>query len=357
MKVFITRQIPDRGINLLKGKGYEVTLSPHDRVLTKDELIDFLKKGRYDAVLCLLTDKIDEEVLDAAKASGVKIFANYAVGFDNVDVKAAAERGIMVANTPGVLTDTVAEHTFSLMLAIAHRIPESDRFSRAGKFKGWEPELLLGGDVSGKVLGIIGLGRIGLRVAHHAVKGFDMKVMYYDVKRNEEFERQFSQPVILSSSEGSRPLGKAQGRDSSAAPQNDIRSTVGYRPNVDDVFKEADFISLHVPLLPQTHHLINAERLRLMKPTAYLINTSRGPIVDEAALRDALRTGTIKGAAIDVWEHEPELTPGLSELENIIITPHTASATEETRQRMGELAAQNIIVALEGGEPPNLIRV
>lgn len=322
MNIFITRKIPSRGLDILQQKGYAVAVSPHDRVLAKDELIEFFKRDAYDAVLCLLTDKIDAEVLDAAKASGVKILANYAVGFDNIDVKAAAERGITVTNTPDVLTETVAEHTFALMLAISHRIAESDRFSRAGKYHGWEPELLLGSDVSHKTLGIVGLGRIGSRVAHHAAKGFDMRVLYYDVRRNEDFEKEVG---------------------------------AEFRASVEEVLKEADFISIHVPLRESTRHLINAERLRIMKPTAYLVNTSRGPIVDEAALRDALEAGAIKGAAIDVWEHEPELTPGLVDLENIIVTPHTASATEETRQKMGEVAARNIIEALEGRQPPNIV--
>lgn len=348
MKVFITRKIPSRGIELLSAKGYTVAMNPEDRVLAKAELIAFLKQDRYDAVLCLLTDKIDAEVLDAGKAAGVKIFANYAVGFDNVDMKAAQERGIMITNTPEVLTQTVAEHTFALLLAIARRIPESDRFSRAGKYAGWAPELLLGTDVSGKTLGVIGLGRIGARVAHHAVWGFDMRALYFDIKRNEEFEREFNEPAgaSLASRSGEAKLAHA----------TPAGARVGFRSNTDDVFREADFVSIHVPLTPNTLHLVNAERLKLMKPTAYLINTSRGPIVDEAALRDALKAGTIKGAAIDVWEHEPELTPGLAELENIILTPHTASATEETRQRMGEVAAKNIIEALEGRPPPNAVR-
>lgn len=335
MKIFITRKIPDRGAGLLKQSGYEVAVSPHDRVLAREELIAFLSEDRYDAVLCLLTDKIDDGIFDAA-GKQCRIFANYAVGFDNIDVAAAKRRGIMVANTPDVLTETVAEHAFALMLAIGHRIAEADGFSRAGKYHGWAPELLLGTDISHKILGIVGLGRIGSRVAHHAVKGFDMAVLYYDVKRNEEFEREFAAPE-----EGE--------------PRLDWRGAE-FRENVDDIFREADFISLHVPLLPQTHHLVNEARLKLMKPSAYLVNTSRGPIVDEAALRDALKAGIIRGAAIDVWEHEPELTPGLAELENIIITPHTASATEETRQRMGEVAAKNIIEALEGRIPPNLVR-
>ena len=322
MKILITRQIPDKGINLLKEKGYEMMVSPYDRVLTKEELIEYLKKDRYDAVLCLLTDKIDAEILDVAKESGVEIIANYAVGFDNIDVKAVKERGIMVTNTPGVLTNTVAEHTFALMLAIAHRVAEADRFTRAGKFKGWEPMLLLGNDLSRKTIGIVGLGRIGSRVAHHAVKGFDAKIMYHDIKRNEDFEKEF-QAI--------------------------------YKEKLEDLLSEADFVSIHVPLLESTRHLIDAERLRLMKPTAYLINTSRGPVIDEAALVEALKNGTIRGAALDVYENEPMLASGFTELDNVILTPHIASATEETRQAMSEFAAKNIIEALEGREPPNLL--
>jgi len=323
MKVYITRQIPDRGPNMLKAKGYEVVVNPDDRTLKKEELLQILREGGYDAILCDLDDKIDAEVLDTAKKSGVKIFANYAVGFDNIDIKAAEERGIMVTNTPGVLTDTVAEHTFALMLSIAHRVAEADRFTRAGKFKEWAPMLLLGIDVSRKTLGIVGLGRIGSRVAYHAVKGFDMKVIYYDVRRNEEFEKEFG----------------AQ-----------------FYENPDDIFRGADFVSLHVPLLPTTRHLVDARRLSLMKKDAYLINTSRGAVVDERALVEALKNGIIKGAALDVFENEPFLTPGLADLENVILTPHIASATEETRQAMGEIAAKNIIEALEGRTPPNLIK-
>lgn len=324
MKVLVTRNILDRGINMLKEKGYEIVVNPHDRVLKKEEIIEYLKKDRFDAVLCLLTDKIDAEILDAAKESGVKVFANYAVGFDNIDVKAAQERKIIITNTPGVLTDSVAEHAFTLILSIAHRIAESDRFTRAGKYIGWEPMLLLGTDVSKKILGIVGLGRIGLRVAHHGVKGFEMKVLYHDVKRSEEFEKEF---------------------------------VAEYRENVDDIFREADFVSIHVPLLPTTRHLVNAEKLALMKKTAYVINTSRGPIVDENALVNALKNNVIRGAALDVYENEPALAPGLAELENVILTPHTASATEETRQEMSELAAKNIIEALEGRTPPNLVKL
>lgn len=331
MRIFITRNIPDQGINFLKEKGYEVAVSPHDRVLVKDELIAVLKANQYNAVLCLLTDKIDADVLDAAHASGVKIFANYAVGFDNIDLKAAAEKGIMVTNTPGVLTDSVAEHAIALMLSIAHRIPESDQFTRTGKYHGWAPMLLLGHDISYKVLGIVGLGRIGSRVAHIAAGGLGMKVLYYDVKRNEEFEKEFA----------------VSGNDS---------SQVEFRENPDTIFQEADVVSIHVPLLPSTRHMVDTRHLCMMKKTAYLINTSRGPIVDEAALVDALKNNILCGAALDVYENEPVLAPGLVELENVVLTPHTASATEETRQAMCLLAAQNIIEALEGRVPSNIIK-
>ncbi|MEK7090583.1 MAG: D-glycerate dehydrogenase, partial [Patescibacteria group bacterium] len=264
-----------------------------------------------------------DDVFDAAGPQ-CKIFANYAVGYDNVDIKAAADRNILITNTPGVLTNTVAEHAFALMLGLAHRICESDRFTRAGKYVGWAPMLLLGNDLSGKTIGIVGLGRIGSRVAHHAVSGFDAKVIYHDVKRNEDFEKEFG---------------------------------ASYKEQIDDLLREADFVSIHVPLLDSTRHLINAERLRMMKPSAYLVNTSRGPIVDEAALVEALKANIIRGAALDVFENEPAFAPGLTDLENVILTPHTASATEETRQAMSELAARNIISALAGNEPPNLVKI
>ena len=320
-KIFVTRKIPEAGIKKLVDAKYDVDINPEDKVLSKDELIAFLKKGNYDGVLCLLTDKIDKDVFEAA-GSQCKIFANMAVGFDNVDVSAAKEKKVMITNTPGVLTDTVAEHTFALLLAIAHRISEGERFARAGKYHGWEPMMLLGTDVSKKTLGIIGLGRIGSRVAHHAAKGFEMKVLYYDVKRNEEFEKE---------------------------------SGAVFCPTVDEVLKNADFVSVHVPLMPATKHLINAESFKAMKKTAYLINTSRGPIVDEKALAEALKSKTIKGAAIDVFENEPAIEPGLINLENIIMTPHLASATEETRNKMAELVAENIIASLSGQKPPNLL--
>lgn len=322
MKIFITRKIPEAGINKLKEKEYEIEISSFDRVLTKEELISSIKDKNFDALLCLLTDKIDKEIIDAA-GKQLKIIANYAVGFDNIDVKYAGEKDILVTNTPEVLTNTVAEHTFALMLAISHRIAEADRFTRQGKYQGWAPELLLGSDLFGKIIGIVGLGKIGARVAYQAVGGFDAKIIYHDVKRNENFEKEFN---------------------------------AVYKEKLEDLLKEADYITLHIPLLPSTHHLINEEKLKTMKQTAYLINTSRGPVIDEQALVKALKQGWIKGAALDVFENEPNLTPGLAELDNVVLTPHIASATEETRSKMSELAAENIIAALEGKTPPNLVK-
>lgn len=329
-RVFITRPIPESGIKLLREKGYEVLVNEaaRDRGAEKEEIMNALRQvqgeGRaFDALLCTLTEKIDAEIMGAG-GPNLKIIANMAVGFDNIDLEAAKQRNVMVANTPGVLTDTVAEHTFALMLAISHRLVEADKFTRAGLYRGWGPMLLLGSDLSGRTLGIVGLGRIGSRVAYHVVKGFGMKVLYNDPQRNAEFERNFD---------------------------------AEFAPSIEDLLPRSDYVSLHVPLLESTYHLINEARLKLMKPTAYLINTSRGPIIDEKALVRALGEGWIRGAAIDVFENEPKVESGLLKLNNVILTPHIASATEETRGKMAELAAKNIIEALEGREPPNLVRL
>ena len=322
MKIFVTRPIPEIGIKMLEDRGWEVVVneSAQDRAATEEELVEGLKG--VDGVLSVLTDKITAEVMDAGLPT-LKIIANYAVGFDNIDLDAAKERNIMVTNTPGVLTDTVAEHTFALILAIAHRIGEADRFSRAGKYKAWGPQLLLGADVSGKTLGVVGLGRIGSRVAHHAVNGFGMKVLYTDPKPNPDFEKQYGAKFV---------------------------------EKLEDLLPQCDFVSIHVPLLDSTHHLMNENKLKMMKKTACLINTSRGPIVDEKALARALKENWIKAAAVDVFEFEPDITPELKKLDNIILTPHIASATEETRNKMAELAAQNIVDALEGRRPQNLVK-
>lgn len=324
MKIYITRKIPETGIKMLQNKGYEVEINQKDRVLSKKELIKKLKIKAYDAVLCLLTDKIDGDVFDATP--NAKIFANYAVGFDNINLEEAKKRGVMISNTPGVLSEAVAEHAIALMLTVSRRIAESDKFARAGKYKGWAPMLLLGSGFFGKTVGIVGLGRIGTKTAHMASQGFGAKVIYYDIKRNEDFEKEF-------------PSG-----------------SIEFKPSIDEVLKQADFVSIHLPLTEQTKHIINKEKLATMKPTAYLINTSRGPIIDEIALVEALKNKTIKGAGLDVFEFEPNISKGFLKLDNVVLTPHTASATEEARSKMSEVAARNIIEALEGRIPPTLIK-
>ncbi len=316
--ILITRKIPDIAEELLRAKGYDVTVSSKDGVLSREELISMCKEKPYDAVLSLLTDTINAEIFDALP--NAKIIANYAVGFNNIDLPEAKKRGIIITNTPDVLTNTVAEHTFALMLSLASRIPEGDRFTRAGKFVGWAPLLLLGIDLKAKTLGILGTGRIGSAVVHMARRGFDMKVLYYDVRRNEALEKEYQ---------------------------------ATYQPNIESVLREADVVSIHVPLLKETQHLMNKERLEMMKKTALLVNTSRGPVIDEVALVEAIKNKIIAGAALDVFENEPKLAHGLADLENVIITPHIASATEETRSAMAEIAAKNIISVLEGGEPLN----
>ena len=317
-KIFIDHPIPDPAVPLLKEKGFEVSMGPVDCNFSRSELLGAVKG--IDALLALLTDKVDGEVMDAAGPS-LKIIANYAVGVDNIDLAAARTRGITVTNTPGVLTQAVAEHAFALLMAIARRIPEADRFTREGRFQGWRPMLLLGTEVHHKTIGILGLGRIGSALAKKAARGFDMRVVYYDVKPNAEFEKEFN---------------------------------AAYK-SLPQLLAEADFVSIHVPLLPATRHLIGEKELKMMKKTAYLINTSRGPVIDEAALTRALKEGWIAGAALDVFENEPSLAAGLAELANAVLTPHTASATLETRSAMARIAAENIIAFFEGKTPPNVV--
>lgn len=305
-KVFVTRKIPGKGIEMLKKKGYEVKIGSR-------------AKGA-DALLCLLTDKIDGKAMDAIGPQ-LKIIANYAAGYDNIDTEAARRRNIIVTNTPDVLTEAVAEHTVALILGIAKRITEADRFTKTGKYKGWEPELLLGTELHGKTLGIVGCGRIGLEVARKMNFGFRMQVLYYDKAPREDAEKQC----------GATPVPLSQ------------------------LLKQSDVVSLHMPLLPSTRHLIGEKELRMMKKTAYLVNTARGAIVDEKALVKALKQKWIRGAALDVFENEPKLAAGLARLHNALLTPHIGSATRETREKMSEVAAENIIAALSGKTPPNLV--
>lgn len=310
--VYVTRGIPEQTIETLKQR-YDVDVNPDDRALTRDELLKNVK-GR-DAVISLLTDKIDGEVLDAA-GSQCKIFANYAVGFDNFDLAAATQRGVVLTNTPGVLDESTSTHAWALLLAAARRVPEAERFVRAGQWKGWGPMVFIGQDVDNKTLGIAGLGRIGSRVARKAT-GFDMKIIYNDVKPNPEFERQT----------GARFVDKAT------------------------LLKESDFLSLHLPLMAETRHYIGAAELAQMKPTAVLVNAARGPLVDEKALVAALKNKTIWAAGLDVFENEPALAAGLAELDNAVVVPHIASATIETRLAMGRIAIENIDNVLGGKAP------
>lgn len=314
--VFITRRIPDVGISMLRDKGYDVDVSSADRPLSKAELIEALRRKPYDAVLTLLTDRIDAEVFDAAPS--VKIFANYTIGFDNFDAAEGKKRGVVLTNAPGGGADRVAEHAWALMLALSCRVVEGDAYMRAGRYSGWDPMLFQGLKMAGKTLGLIGAGRIGTQVARIAVQGFGMRTVYHDVARNEKLETLY-------------------------------RAT--YWPTVEDVLKQADVVSIHVPLLDSTRHLMSAERLRMMKPTALLVNTSRGPVIDEAALVQALKDKSIAGAGLDVYEYEPAMAPGLSDLPNVVVTPHIASSTRDSRDDMARIAAINIIAVLEGGQP------
>ena len=315
MNIFVTRKIPNPGLDLLR-KEFDVSVNPYDRVLIKEELIKVIK-GK-DGLLCLLTDPIDREVIYAEPK--LKMIASYAVGYDNIDIQAATKRGIPVSNTPDVLTDTTAEMAWALLFSVARRIVEGDRFTRAGKFTGWAPMLMLGQDVSNKTLGIIGAGRIGTAFALKS-KGFNMNVLYADEKQNDLLERELSAKKV----------------------------------SFDDLIKRSDYISVHVPLVPSTRHLIGEKELRMMKKNAIIINTSRGPVIDEKALAKALKEKWIFGAGLDVYEQEPMIDKELLELDNVVLQPHSASATTETRTKMAIMAAKNMIAGLSGKIPPNCI--
>ncbi|WP_372589493.1 D-glycerate dehydrogenase [Fervidobacterium pennivorans subsp. shakshaketiis] len=315
-KVFITYAIPDKGINMLKEK-FDVDVYDGEEFLTKEQM---LERARYaDAIITQLRDPIDKEFIESL--NNVKIIANYAVGYNNIDVEIATRKGIYVTHTPGVLTEATADIAFALILAVARRIVEADKFVREGKFVGWKPKLFLGYDLYGKTLGIIGMGRIGQAVARRAL-GFGMKVIYYNRHRlPEDVEKQFNAEYV----------------------------------ELDKLIETADYISIHTPLTKETYHLINAERIARMKPNAILINTARGPVVDEKALYEALKERKIAGAGFDVYENEPQLAPGLEKLDNVVLLPHIGSATYETRDKMSEMVAINVIHALEGRIPPNLV--
>jgi glyoxylate reductase len=317
VKVCVTHDIPGPAIEVLQGKGFEVSLSIRDRSLERAELLEFVKGA--DAIISLLSDKIDAAVLDVAGPQ-LKIVANYAIGFDNVDLEAAKSRGVVVTNTPSqTITDAVAEQTFTLMMALAKKLRASDEFTRDGNYHGWDPNLFIGTQLLGKTLGIIGLGRIGGVVARMAVKGMGMRVVYNSSSRKEDFEKEFG-----------------------------ARFT-----NLDDLLSLSDFVTLHVPLTPETRHLIDSRRLELMKRSAFIINTARGAIIAEADLVKALQEGMIAGAGLDVFENENSVSAALRLADNVILTPHVASATSEAREEMSRIAAENVIAVLSGKNPPN----
>lgn len=315
MKIFVTRKIPEPGLKLLR-KEFEIEVNPENRALSKQEIINGLCEK--DGLLCLLTDTIDKDVIYSEPK--LKMIASYAVGYDNIDIHTATKRGIPVSNTPGVLTDTTAEMAWALLFSVARRIVEGNTFTRADKFKGWDPMLMHGQDVSNKTLGIIGAGRIGTSFALKS-KGFNMKILYVDDRVNETLERELKAKKV----------------------------------DIPEILKSSDFISLHVPLNKETHHLISEKELKMMKKTAILINTSRGPVVDEQALVKALKKRWIFGAGLDVYEYEPNISRELIKLDNVVLQPHSASATIETRTKMAIIAAENMIAGLTGEIPPNCV--
>src|ERR687897_2011486 len=309
-KVLVTREIPEAGLGLLEG--FDVTVL-HERPPTCDELLEAVRGA--SGILATATEKMDGEVMDAA-GDGLKVIANMAVGYDNIDVEAAGERGVVVTNTPGVLDETTADVAFMLLLAAARRLGEGERLLRAGRWEWWGPKQLMGRDVWGEVLGIVGFGRIGQAVARRA-KGFGMEILYHNRSRKVGAEEEL----------GARYL------------------------DLDELLESADFVSVHTPLSDETHHLIGAAELGMMNPEAIFVNTSRGPVVDEAGLADALAEGRIFAAGLDVYEEEPEVHPKLLELQNVVLAPHIGSASVETRDRMAALAAENIVAVLSGEGP------
>jgi glyoxylate reductase len=314
--IFITRQIPQAVLDLLKKHG-DVEVYSGDKPPDRSEFLKQIR-GKH-AVLCMLSDRIDKEAMDAASPQ-CRIFANYAVGTNNIDISEAAKRGIWITNTPGVLDDATADLAWGLLFATARRIVEADSFTREGRFQGWAPMMFLGQDITGKTLGVIGAGRIGSNFARKAL-AFHMKILYTNPGKNPELEESCRAVYV----------------------------------NLETLLQQSDFVSLHVPLRPDTMHLIGKKELSFMKKTAILINTSRGPVVDEMALVGALESRQIWGAGLDVYEGEPALHSGLAALKNVVLAPHIGSATVETRTRMGLIAAQNIIQALRGETPQNYV--
>jgi glyoxylate reductase len=317
LKIYVTRKLPERGLITI-GKYFDTEVWPEYAPPPKRVIIE--KARNADALATLLSDKIDAEVYDAA--SKLKIVSQLAVGFDNIDVLEATKRGIYVTNTPEVLTDTTADFSWALLMAVARRVVEADKYVRTGQWKvAWHPDMMTGRDIHHATIGIVGAGRIGYAMAKRA-RGFDMKILYYDVIPRPEMEKDFN----------------------------------AKRADLDTLLREADFVSIHVPLMKETRHLMNEQKLRMMKKTAYLINNSRGPVVDEKALYKALEEGWIAGAGLDVFEQEPaSIDNPLLKLDNIVVAPHISSASLETRSKMSEMVADNLVSFIEGRKPPNLV--
>lgn len=314
-KVLITRQLPGDAVEKLKEECDLLRDPPSDQ-MPRNQLLELIPEA--DALICLLSETIDREVI--SRAPKLKVISNYAVGYNNIDVAFATERKIYVTNTPDVLTEATADLAWALLLAAARRVVEGDEMVRQNRFTGWAPDLLLGLDVAYKTLGVVGLGRIGLAVARRA-KGFGMRVLYWSKNRKEQWEEQFG---------------------------------LEYQP-LDTLLQTADFVSLNVALTPETHHLIGEKEFSLMKNTAILVNTARGPVVDEAALAAALREKKIWAAGLDVYENEPEVHPDLLKLDNVILAPHVGSGTIDTRAKMAEMVVSNVLMALKGQRPTNAI--
>jgi len=318
MKIFVSRKIPGGALDKLTSSENEVTISEFDRPLTSEEFLERAKG--VDAVLSLLTDKVDGEVIDAIGPQ-LKVVSNYAVGYDNIKVDEVTEKGVVVTNTPSdEVNESVAEHSWALMLALARRIVEADESTRRGAYKGWEPGIFLGKNMIGKTLGIIGLGRIGSMTARRA-SGWEMKVLYNKRSRDEKAESELGIEFA----------------------------------DLDRLLAESDFISLHVPLTEQTRHMINKDAFSKMKKGVYLVNTARGPVVDEGDLVAAIRDGKVGGAALDVYDNEPNINPELVGMENVILTPHIASATWEAREKMGNQAVDAILQTFNGEQPSNIV--
>lgn len=312
-KVYVTRQIPKQGLDLLR-QAAEVEVNPEDAPVPRKELLEIIKDCQ--GVIGLLSEKIDAEFFEAAP--NLKGYANYAVGFDNIDVPEATRRGLPVTNTPDVLTNATAECAWSLLFSSARRVVESDKVMRSGSWSGWGPMQFIGGDVTGKTLGIVGAGRIGTAMARMS-RGFGMPVLYTSSsgRRNEVLDKELNARLV----------------------------------SFEELLEESDFISLHTPLTAGTRHLFGAEAFKRMKKTAYIVNTARGPVIDEQALLEALKSGEIAGAGLDVYENEPALTPGLAELDNVVLLPHIGSGTESARTDMSLMAARNMLAMLKGHKP------